>query len=928
MRLIYALLVCSLFSITTFGQSGSLKGVLTDAKTKEPIIGATVVVVGSSLGAATGIDGDFHIHQIPAGSHSIKITSIGYAPKQIDNVTIESGNTTVVNSSLDEEATLLEGVTLQVTRLTNTEVSIVKDVREAKAIVSAISGMQISKTQDRDAAEVVRRIPGVTIFDGRFINVRGLNDRYNSVWLNDAASPSTETDKKSFSFDIIPTSVIDRILVYKSPSPELPGDFAGGMVKIYTRTAMPTTNWIITLSEGFRNGSTFSSMNYNTRSSTDFLGFDDGTRSIPLPNRIGSSLNEERVAAGAFKNTWGINKTSALPDLRFSMTKGSSFRILKKNIESVSLLNYSNTNTVFDIQRKDADPDVNLFDNQSTNQVRLGAMQNFGIRLTEKHKVEWRNLFNQIGTDQTTVRQGRVLAPYENSYLESYQSRYIISSQINGKHQFNEKLELTWTGGYSYTNRNDPDLKRIGYFQDPNDQKFTASIQPGSADTRYGGRFYQKLTENVYSFTPNLLKKFDVGNVRIDMNIGGYGEYKSRDFNARSLGYILPPGSSSTRTDGLGDQGLKQLPIDKIFSSQYVGFGGFAMNEITNGSDTYHAENQLGAGYLSLGIPFTSKLKLIGGLRGEYNKQSLVTKDATNKPVSANVERVNYLPSANLSYNFSQKSLIRATYGKSLNRPEFREWAPFLFYDFNFNVNVLGSLFPSVLNPAGAPLKVATIDNFDLRYELYPSAQELFHIGVFYKNFTNPIEQYILPGANRIYTFANANSAYSAGVEVDLRKNLGFIGTGFFKDINLVANASFIKSEIQINNSINQVEKRPLQGQSNYVINSGFYYENFDNGINASLTYNVFGPRIFLVGSKDYGSWGELPRNTVDFAITYPVNPKLSLTFAAQDLLNQPVQLVQDTNADGKFERDGQNDLTIQKYKRGQYFNIGIKLTL
>jgi TonB-dependent receptor len=928
MRLIYSLLISVIFSITTFGQSGSLKGILKDSKTQEPIIGATVVVVGTSLGAASGIDGDFLIQGIPAGSHSIKITSVGYAPKQMDNVTIESSNTTVVNTSMDEEATLLEGVTLQVTRLTNTDVSIIKDVREAKAIVSAISGMQISKTQDRDASEVVRRIPGVTIFDGRFINVRGLNDRYNSVWLNDAASPSTETDKKSFSFDIIPTLVIDRILVYKSPSPELPGDFAGGMVKIYTRTAMPTSNWIVTLSEGFRSGSTFSNLNYNTKGSTDFLGFDDGGRSVPLPNKIGPSLNEERVAASAFKNTWGIHKTSALPDLRFSLTKGSSFRILNKSIESVSLINYSNTNTVFNIQRKDFDPDVNWLDNQSTNQVRLGVMQNFGIRLNEKHKLEWRNLFNQIGTDQTTVRQGRTFQPYENSYLESYQSRYIISSQLNSKHKFTDKLELSWTGGYSFTKRNDPDLKRIGYFQDPADQLYTASIQPGSADTRYGGRFYQNLTENVYSFTPNLLWKFDIKETRIDVNIGGYAEYKSRDFSARSLGYILPPGSSITRTDGLSDQQLKQLPIDQIFSSQYVGFGGFAMNEITNGSDTYHAENRLGAGYVSMGIPFTDKLRLIGGIRGEYNKQSIVTKNATNKDVSANVERVNFLPSANLSYNFTQKALVRLTYGKSVNRPEFREWAPFLFYDFNFNVNVLGSLFPSVLNPTGAPLQVATIDNFDLRYELYPSAQELFHVGLFYKNFTNPIEQYILPGSNRIYTFANANSAYSAGVELDLRKNLGFIGTGFFKDLNLIANASFIKSEIQINNSINQVEKRPLQGQSNYVINSGFYYENFDNGINASLTYNVFGPRIFLVGSKDYGSWGELPRNTVDFAITYPVNPKLSLTFAAQDLLNQPVQLVQDTNGDGKFERDGKNDLTIQKFRRGQYFNIGIKLTL
>jgi TonB-dependent receptor len=929
MRLIYLCTLHLIITLHTFGQTGSIKGTLKDTKTQDPIIGATILVEGTSLGTASDVEGQFIIQGVPAGNHSLVISSIGYSKKKIENITVENGNASIVNSSMDEESTLLvEGVTIQVTRLTSTDVSIIKDVREAKAVVSAISGAQISKTQDRDASEVVRRIPGVTIFDNRFINIRGLSDRYNSVWLNDAASPSTEAEKKSFSFDIVPTAVIDRILVYKSPSPDLPGDFAGGAVKLYTRTSMPTNNFIITLSQGFRSGTTFNNLNYNTKSSTDFLGFDDGLRSIPTPDRIGASQSAERAAATEFKNTWGINKMTARPDLRFGITKGGSFRILKKTIESVSMLNYTNSYTVFNIARKDYDPDVNWQDNQSTNQVRVGALQNFGIRLNDKHKIEWRNLFNQIGTDQTTLRQGRVLNPYENSYLESYQSRYIISTQLNGKHHFNDKHEFTWTGGYSYTNRNDPDMKRLGYFQNPTDQKYTASIPPGSADTRYGGRFYQKLTENVFSFTPNLLWKFDLGSSRIDLNVGGYAEYKSRDFSARSLGYVLPPGSTGTRTDGLTDQDLKELPVDQIFSSQYVGKGGFAMNEITNGSDAYHAENRLGAGYISLGIPITEKLKLIGGVRGEYNKQTLITKDVTNKEIAAVVERVNYLPSANVSYNFTQKSLVRLTYGKSLNRPEFREWSPFLYYDFNYNVNVIGSLFPSVLNPTGAPLKVATIDNFDLRYELYPSAQELFHVGVFYKNFKDPIEQYILPSSNRIFTFANAVGAYAVGVEFDARKNLGFLGLDFFKDLNLIANASFIKSEINVSNSINQVEKRPLQGQSKYVINSGFYYENMNNGMNASLTYNVFGPRIYLVGSKDYGSWGELPRNTIDFAITYPFSPKFAVTFAAQDLLNQPVQLVQDSNGDGKFERDGKNDLTIQKFRRGQYFNLGIKLTL
>jgi TonB-dependent receptor len=939
MRFIYTSSIILFAIISSFGQSpivnginqnygkpGTIKGVLQDFKTKEAVIGATIRVDGTSLGAATGVDGEFVIEDVPEGNHTITISSVGYGTKKIENVTVESGSASVINTTVEETSTQLNEVVVSVTRLTSTDVSVIKDIKEARAVVSAISGIQISKTQDRDASDVVKRIPGVTIFDNRFVNVRGLNDRYNSVWLNDAASPSTEAEKKSFSFDIIPTAVIDRVLVYKSPSPELPGDFAGGMVKIYTRTSLPSNNWIVTFSQGYRSGSTFRDFNYNTKGSTDFLGYDDGQRSIPFADKISTNQIDQYAAATAFKNTWGINRTKANTDLRFGLTKGSKFNFLGKTIESVSLINYSNTSTVFNIARKDYDPDINYLDNQSTNQVRLGAMQNLGIRLNDKHKFEWRNFFNQIGTDQTTVRQGRVLHPYENSYSESYQSRYVISSQLSGKHRFNDKLEYTWTGGYSKTNRNDPDLKRLGYTQDPNGLKYSTLVPPGSVDTRYGGRFYQKLNENVYSFTHNLLKKFDIGTRRVDVSIGTYFETKSRNFSARSLGYILIPGSSNSRGDGLTDLELKQLPIDQIFSSNYVGPGGFAMNEITNGSDSYHAENKLTAAYVSLSVPVTDKLKLLGGLRAEHNIQSLVS-EVNNQKISPKVDRLNFLPSANLSYNFNKQSLIRATYGKSLNRPEFREWAPFVFYNFDLNVNVYGSLFPTVLNPGGKALETATVDNFDLRYELYPSAQELFHVGVYYKNFKNPIEQYLLP--NRTFTFSNANAAYAAGIEVDFKKNLGFIGGRLFEDMDIVANASIIKSEIHVTNgSANTIEKRPLQGQSPYVINAGFYYHNDERGITGSLTYNVFGPRLFLVGDKTYGSWGELPRNTVDIAINYPISQKIAFTIAIQDILNQPVQLVQDTNGDGKYERDGKTDLTIQKFRRGQYFNVGLKLTL
>ncbi|HRG39672.1 MAG TPA: TonB-dependent receptor, partial [Bacteroidia bacterium] len=261
-----------------------------------------------------------------------------------------------------------------------------------------------------------------------------------------------------------------------------------------------------------------------------------------------------------------------------------------------------------------------------------------------------------------------------------------------------------------------------------------------------------------------------------------------------------------------------------------------------------------------------------------------------------------------------------------VNRPEFREWSPFKFYDFDFNADIYGSLFKSVLPKSGQVLETCTIDNFDLRYEYYPSNGEMIHIGAFYKNFINPIEQYILPSSNRLFTFANAASAYSYGLELDLKKNLGSISSKL-KNFNLVANTSFIKSQIKLDFAFNQSLTRPLQGQSPYVINTGVYYSNDEKELQITALYNVVGPRIFLVGTNDYASWGELSKNNIDLSVTKKIANRLSVNVQIQDILNQPVWVVQDTNQDDKFSRKGE-DLTIMKYKRGQFFNLGIRYAL
>ncbi|MFL5729884.1 MAG: TonB-dependent receptor plug domain-containing protein [Cytophagaceae bacterium] len=942
----YLLLLLFMISTGLFAQTGNLKGVVKD-ETGQPAFDVTVFIPALKIGTVTELEGEYEIKNIPPGTYRILFKGAEYKLDTAFGVVIKAGETTVLDKSIfSEGAIVIEITDIKDQGSITTQI---EDVKTSDKTMSATSGAQIRQGQDRDAAEAVRRIPGVTLVDNRFIMVRGLGERYNSVWLNDAGAPSSEPDRKSFSFDVIPSQLIDKIQVYKTPAPDLPGDFAGGMVKLYTRSSPQGRNLNINMQGSYRPGSTFSDFKFTSTGSSNFLGYDNGYRALPkgTPDFINKNQSDIIDVSKNFKNTWGIHNRKALPDFRLNVYYTNKFKIFKKDLGYTANLNYANLNTVFKIRRQDWDgtePTLDNTDMQSTNTARVGIIQNFSYIFNGRHKLEFRNLWNQIGRDQVTVRRGNLETEQDRlAYALAYQSRRVITSQLSGTHSDSARTrDYTWTIGYANSNRIDPDLRRIQYRKDRTlpDSMFTAQVQAGTPDpVNGGGRFFSTLKEKTYSFNHAFKQKLRIRTYKFDLNLGNYLEYKDRTFSARVIGYILSP----TAPNGIQ---LRRLPIDQIFSPDNIGQKAFKLAEITNLSDKYTAQNRLIASYASFNLPFGKRIKLLTGVRHEYNIQSLQSYVNTTQ-VRPDVKTSFFLPSANLSYSFKTKdstktALMRAAYGKTVNRPEFREWSPFAFYDFEFNAQTYGSLFPTVINQdpsnpnVGKILKVCQIHNFDLRYELYPSPSEMFHVGVFYKKFYNPIQQVILFSGgsdSRTFTFTNADNAYSAGIELDVRKNLGFADslfkTKFLSKLSFVANASLIKSQVTISQVINQSTNFALPGQSPYVINTGLYYmtPNDSTGFQATLLYNVFGPRIFLVGTLDYPNIGEMPRNTVDLNVTKNFSKKFAVFGGIQDLFNQPVLLMQDTNKNGKFERHG-DDEPIMTFRRGSYFTLGMRINL
>jgi TonB-dependent receptor len=323
------------------------------------------------------------------------------------------------------------------------------------------------------------------------------------------------------------------------------------------------------------------------------------------------------------------------------------------------------------------------------------------------------------------------------------------------------------------------------------------------------------------------------------------------------------------------------------------------------------------AGYANFILPIKNKLTFVAGARIENNVQSLNSADDQG-PVNVENNITRLLPSANVSYNLTPKALVRLAYGKTLNRPEFRELAPFSFYDFDLNFTNRG-------NPL---LQTASIDNYDLKYEYYPSSSELISLSVFHKRFSNPIETVFVPGAGsggaKTFTYGNAQSAQNSGVELEFRKSLnGLAKSGFLDKLTLLLNASYIKSEVNLGSiAAGQSDKRPLQGQSPYLINTAVFYNDIKSGLQVNVMYNVIGKRIAYIGYTGYPDIYDMPKNLIDVNISKALSKKVTLKGYLNDLLNQENLLLQDGNEDGKFDR--KNDQVVAKYKTGRMVRLSV----
>lgn len=912
-------------------QNGTLSGQITEElngqQTGLPF--TNIQLAGTSFGTSTDLDGNFQL-SAPSGTYNLVVSHVGYRQDTVANVLIREGETTAFTYTMESITQRMDEVTVVQTRISNTEMSLMTDIRKSTVLVTGLTEQQIKQNQDRNAADVARRIPGVTIMEDRFVFIRGLSERYNQVLIHNVGAPSMETDKKAFSFNMLSSGILERMLIYKSGSPELPGDFSGGLVKVITKTNADKASLKFDYSISYRAGTTFENSQRSVSSPSDIIGTDNGMRGLPdgLAQDLSAiqSSNVLQTEGKRFNNNWRIEDKMAIPDQRFRVTYADNFKLWKTTVNAVNSLGYSYTTRTyeaennaylnFDSLRQKSEQIYRYKDASRDESTRIGLLSNWGFVVSANHRIDFQNTFDQLGQNQTVVRTGihEFEGKQDRNYAFRYRSNSVYNGQLAGKHRFRgQRWNYDWTVGYSYAGRSEPDFRKVRFRRDDGtDDPYAAVIPPG-ASTFDAGRFYGNLKEHVITVKQHV-EWLSLADSVAELSLFGGAMYerKDRSFNARWMSYTVADFANF-------DQQLLTLPVGEIFGQANVNSTtGFELAEGTNLSDAYTATNDLIAAYIGTETDILSILKLRGGIRLEYNVQELQS-GQNLLPINVSIPLLSVLPSLNLSVKPAKKIQIRATYFRSVNRPEFRELAPFTYYDFELNNTIAGN----------TSLKVPDIHNVDLGFEFFGQKTDNIRIGGFYKHFFNPIETVFEAaggGGTNSFRFANAVSAYSTGAELEGRISLGHLGdVAFIRDLGLMANFSYIHSKVDLGSVPGQDRKRPMMGQASYILNAGIFYQNEKNGLNVNVLFNMVGPRLFAAGSAFNPDIYEMPRPMLDLNLNKRIGKKMELYLSAKNLINSPFHLLQDSNRNGKTD---EVDEPIFRYRDGQYLTLGMKLNL
>lgn len=878
-----------------------------------PVAGARIFVKGRPESTTTDKSGRFAL-DLPAVPQQISVIHANFSPgaAQID-LKPEGGSLTV---RLAPAAVQLDDLTVTTPYIEGGVAALNAERRETSAVVDVMGAEEMARSGDSDAAGALRRVTGLTVVGGKYIYVRGMGERYSSTLLNGVTLPSPEPERRVVPLDLFPTGILGSVVVQKTYSPDMPGDFGGGVVQLRTKKVSEEPFFQVSLSAGYRPDTTGLDAPGYAGGSLDFLGFDDGTRALPDAVRRASEdqliLERTRFSSTGFTaeelerlgelmpNNWNLTTRKAPPNLGVSLSGGTRFDWKGATLGGLTTLAWNQ-----DWRRLDFDRAYYIvgqggaLERQHTYRFRsltrnvglTGALE-LGAELPGGHALSSTTMVLRSTDDEARQVQGRnrdVATDIRVTRLR-FIERMLISEILRGEHPVGP-FRLNWHYTTSLADRQEPDRRTYRYDLEPVAKIWRISDRPEGNQ-----RLYSDLDDINHDVALRLRWPFGAAAKDDEappqyLEVGGQAVLRDRGVDTRRYKF-------QDKGPRAGDIELTQQDPEGIFVPENIGNDAFQFQETTRQTDNYTADQRLIAGYVMGELP-VADLRLMAGMRVEAFEQTVTTFElfsANNTPVEARLDDVDLLPAASLTWALSDTMQSRVGYSRTVSRPDFREMSPATFNDVTGGRQIFG-------NPE---LERATIQHVDLRWEWYPSERERLSIGGFYKRFDKPVEQIIIPSAQFSVTFDNAVAATNAGLEIDGR-------IGLPADCYAAGNLALIQSEVELSDAgIQTSRERALQGQSPYTINTQIGWEPEDGPVRLSLVYNVFGPRIVEVGAQGAPDTLEQPQHLIDFVGAADLGGGFGLSFKAKNLL-------------GVNSRFTQGSVTQEDRVLGRSFSVSLR---
>ena len=884
-------------------QDGKITGRVLDARTAQPVASAQVFLEDQSSGTLSSIDGRYVLRSVRDGSHTVVVQMIGYTTKTVTGVSVQGGNVATLDISLDATAVEVAGITVEAAVETGSTTALLNERQTEAFVVDAIGSDQISQSPDGDAAAALKRVPGLSVVDGKFAYVRGLGERYSSTTLNGAPLASPMPDRKVVPLDVIPSGLLESIVTAKSYSPDKPGDYAGGLVELRTKDFPASRIFSISASGGFNTVSTFENGLRYAGGDLDFLGFDDGTRDLPgllpddqrviFPTFTRSDL--ERFGE-AFGGDWGPILDELPPNSSLGISFGDDLEVFGRSLGLLASANYSNS-----FSRKDgivervfasagvADPEVDYQGDETVRSISLGGLANLSYEVTPTSRVTANLVYNRLMDDEARVFEGFNLD--SNSDQRNYRLRFLaqtlVNAQLKGEHRlgFLGDAKFDWRGAWSRAERYEPNTREVLYREEDGEFLFENFVSSGSI-------FHQNLVDDTYSGSADLVVPFTLGggDRTGSFAVGGALSAKQRDVFTRRFRFLMVPG-------GVIDDNVRRLDPNELFNSTTIATDGFELQEATFRPDNYDATEDISAGYVKLEAELHPAVKVMTGVRMESARQEVAPFDLFTTGLTpipgASLDDTDLLPALNLTFQVAEAMNVRLGASRTLARPQLRELAPFAFADYAGGYLTVG-------NPE---LSRSLIQNYDARWEWFFSPGALVAASGFYKSFQDPIEVSVLPSSELLKTWVNGGEASNYGLELELRTDLGFMSPAL-QSLSFNGNLTLVDSEVTTPSTIRVYipgeggsdlavapKNRALQGQSPYVFNVGLTYAG--DRSEATVLFNRFGRRIDAVGGQATPDIFEEARSQLDVVLERTLFTGTSVKLSARNLVGHEVEFTQ-----------------------------------